>query len=231
MNKVLIVGHPSSGYHEVEVILHRYGLGTAKASRREGLTPFEISQSLLKAHGAPSLRSVLSEDEFMRIEPGAVWHGMALDLMLGNIDQPLWGWSDPQNIFLLDYWASLDPRLTFVLVYTEPQRALMEAAQQGNETPATDEIEQLIDNWVAFNGALLRFFLRNPKRCLLVHSQQVSCAVDSYLGRLQPLLETPLVCKQLQHTSAAEAIEDEVEIQKEWPLQAYGRLTLPENLA
>ncbi|MFN3298076.1 hypothetical protein [Caldimonas sp.] len=133
------------------------------------------------------------EDSVVQVQAGPVWHGMALDLMLGNLDQPLWGWADPQNLYTLDYWKELDPKLTFVLVYDEPHRVLTEAARVDGELSPPNNVQRMLDNWVAYNGALLRFYLRHQDRCLLVHSQQVRRAVDSYLQQLQPLLDTPLL--------------------------------------
>lgn len=191
MNKILIVGHQASGCQQVEALLHQCGMGSAQPSRREGLHPQDITATLCKAHNAPAADTVLVEEDFQQIAAGPVWHGMALDLMLGNLEQALWGWVDSQAIYTLDYWKSLDPKLAFVLVYDEPQRVLTEAAASGQ--PLTESaVQQLLDNWAAYNGALLRFFLRNSERCLLVHSQQVRRAVDTYLQQLQPLIEAPL---------------------------------------
>lgn len=41
MNKILIVGHPQSGFEEVEQVLHDCGMAYAQPSRREGFLPAE----------------------------------------------------------------------------------------------------------------------------------------------------------------------------------------------
>src|SRR5690606_1623938 len=84
--------------------------------------------------------------------------------------------------------------LTFVLVYDEPHRALTEAASRLGEDDAQSalDLRRLLDNWVAYNGALLRFHLRHAGRSLLVHGQQVQRATERYAEQLQPLLDTPL---------------------------------------
>lgn len=192
MNKIAIVGHPASGYQEVEALLHQCGMQSAQPSRREGLRPQDITATLCKAHKVPAVDAVAEEQDIVQIQPGPVWHGMALDLMLGNLDQELWGWADPQAVFALDYWKDLDPKLTFVLVYDEPHRVLAEAAQANGEPPSTQQVQRMLDNWVAYNSALLRFHLRNTGRSLLVHAKQVRRAADRYLQALQPLLDAPL---------------------------------------
>jgi hypothetical protein len=204
MNKIVIVGHPTSGYREVEALLHQSGMRPPLPSRREGLLPQDITATLCKAHKTPPLDAVMDEGEITQIQAGPVWHGMALDLMLGNLDQELWGWADPQTLFALDYWKDLDPKLSFVLVYDEPHRALMDGQPEAGAAAPKDGVQRRLNNWAACNGALLSFFLRNPQRCLLVHAQQVRLAADSYVQKLQPLLDAPL---KPQPTPAAKAPE------------------------
>jgi hypothetical protein len=64
---------------------------------------------------------VQTSAQLQQTQVAAVWQGMVLDLMLSNLDQPLWGWADPQAVYLLDYWKEQDPQVVFVLVYDEPQ--------------------------------------------------------------------------------------------------------------
>ncbi|MDI3299781.1 MAG: hypothetical protein QJR04_00390 [Burkholderia multivorans] len=204
MNKLAIVGHPASGYREVEALLHQCGMAQPRRSRREGMLPQDITATLCKAYKSPALDTIASEEDIRQIEAGSVWHGMALDLVLGNLDQSLWGWADPKTVFALDYWLSLDPQLGFVFVYDEPHRALMEAAGEGPKNQQADggisiaplterDLSHALDNWTAVNGALLRFYLRHPERCLLVHAGQTTRTVDRYLQQLQPLLDESLV--------------------------------------
>ncbi|EKP8487079.1 hypothetical protein ACRWU3_22730 [Escherichia coli] len=192
MNSILIVGHPSSGYKEVEEILKQRGMTSALPSRRDALLPQDITATLCKAHQAADIYNVTTEEEIKPLKVAPVWHGMALDLMLGNLEQTLWGWSDPQSIYSLDYWCQLDDNLKFVLVYDAPQQALMKAAENNNNLSSTI-VEHHLNNWMAYNGALLAFFLRNRNRCLLVSTQQVKLNAEACLQQLQPLLSTPLL--------------------------------------
>ncbi|MGE9806258.1 hypothetical protein ACQP3L_37430, partial [Escherichia coli] len=81
----------------------------------------------------------------LQISP--VWNSLVLDLMLNNIDQLFWGWSDPNLIFLLNYWLDLDDKLMFVLVYDKPQSVLID---RKNETYVDERnIERKINNWNA----------------------------------------------------------------------------------
>jgi hypothetical protein len=192
MSTIAIVGHPASGYEEVLALLQQSGMTAARPSRRDALLPQDINATLMTAHKAPPVSAVLDEEGFTPIETGPVWHGMALDLMLGNLDESLWGWADPQAIYALDYWKELDPQLTFVLVYDEPHRVLTDASGRQGAPPSPQDLNRLLDNWTAYNGALLRFHLRNPSRSVLVHAQQARRSAGIYLQQLQTLLDTPL---------------------------------------
>lgn len=184
MNKVIIVGHPASGLADVEVKLGQCGLAEPLPSRREILPASEIGSLVCRAHDVPDPLEPTREDEFQQIAAGPVWQGMALDLLVGNADQRLWGWADPKSIYLLDYWRDLDPLALFVLVYDGPQRALADAAVFEFEDMDDFLISRTLENWTAYNGAMLRFYLRNRDRCLLVHSLEVLSDPESLLARL-----------------------------------------------
>ncbi len=194
MNKILIVGHPLSGYQEVERLLRACGMAPALPSRRDGFLPEQISATLAKAHNAPALQRLGNGDaELRQLTPGPVWHGMALDLMLGNIDQPLWGWADPQAIHWLNYWRDLDPDLHFILVYDRPH-SLLTRSQADPATPdSPEELARQARQWAAYNAALLHFFHRNPQRCLLVHSEQARRSASAYLNQVRARIDAPWV--------------------------------------
>jgi len=208
MSKIVIIGHPASGYQEVEALLHQYGMGRAQPSRRDGLSPLQITDTLCQAHKAAPLDSVTDQEDIRQIAAGPIWSGLALDLMLGNLSQPLWGWADPQAIYTLDYWSGLEPQMCFVLVYDEPHRVLLQAARAEGPHPSIDTLRRLLDNWVAYNGALLHFYLRHPGRCLLVHARQMQQAAGKGLRQLQNLLDTPLALPADEPDPAQPRIEN-----------------------
>jgi hypothetical protein len=108
-----------------------------------------------------------------------------LDLLVGNLEQELWGWADPQAIYLLDYWKNLDHQLAFVLVYDSPQ-ASMAGLFDNPEVDCTEDVVQAASaNWLAYNEALLNFYLGNTESCLLVHGQQVRAQTADYLKQVK----------------------------------------------
>lgn len=191
MNKIIVVGHPQSDFERVEELLLDCGMAEAKPSRREGLTPAQISETLLKVHGATPVQKLSTAAPLKQIKVTPLWNGLALDLMLANMEQPLWGWSDTQAVYLLDYWRFQDPQTVFVLVFDEPQSILTrQALDQTDANP--EELEARINAWIAYNSALLNFHLRYPERSMLVHAAQVQRSARSYLQQVSARIDAPL---------------------------------------
>lgn len=191
INKIVVVGHPLSAYQEVETLLNTCGMNPAQPSRRDGFLPTEISTTLCKAHRIPPVHALHAGAEIEQLDAGPIWHGMALDLLLGNIEQEFWGWADPQAVYLLDYWKALDPQLAFVLVYDTPEQLVAQAFDE--QTPLSPEaLRQATHNWSAYNAALLHFYHRNPERCLLVHAQQVRASASAYLQQMRTRIGAPV---------------------------------------
>lgn len=191
MNKIIVVGHPQSGLEKVEELLLACGMAQALPSCREGFTPGQISTTLLKAHGVLPVQQVRSADELQQIAVAPVWQGLALDLVLANMDQSLWGWADTQAVYLLDYWKTQDPQTMFVLVYDTPQSALTRHAVDELETDP-EALQAKVNAWMAYNAALLSFHLRNTERSFLVHADQVQTAAPHYLQQLSARIDIPL---------------------------------------
>lgn len=196
MNKVSIVGHPACGLQQVETLLRQCGMQPPLPSRRDGMTPHDIARALIKAYQCEPVDVATDEATLSSIEVGPVWHGMALDLLLGNLDQPFWGWADPNTIYLLDYWRTLDPQIVFVLVYDHPRSSLRKWAEDQDCIENATNLRKPLDNWSAYNGALLRFYLRHPDRCVLVSVDQMHHTVDAYLQQMGQKLRRPLALGQ-----------------------------------
>ncbi|EFI60590.1 MULTISPECIES: hypothetical protein [Comamonas] len=191
MKKIIVVGHPQSGYEGVEELLLACGMAEAQPSRREGFTPVQISETLAKVHGAVPVQYVRVAEQLEQINVAPVWQGLALDLMLANMELPLWGWADTQAVYLLDYWKSQDPQTVFVLVFDEPLSVLTrQTLEQADAGP--EELEAKVNAWMAYNSAVLHFHLCNPDRSLLVHAAQVQTSAKSYLQQVSSRINTQL---------------------------------------
>lgn len=191
INKIVVVGHPLSGFESVENLLNRCGMQAPAPSQREGLSPTAIGATLLKAHRIAPLDALQAHGPIQPLQPGPIWQSLALDLLLGNIHHDLWGWSDPQAVYLLDYWKNLDPQLAFMLVYDTPQNLIARAFDSPGVPCTPETLQTAVDNWQAYNEALLYFYHRNPQRCLLVHAAQVGESAAEYLQQVQKRIDAP----------------------------------------
>lgn len=190
MKKIITVGHPQSGFEQIHALLLASGMAPAEPSQRDQYTAQHITATLLKAHGALPLAKVVGDDPLPQIEVAPVWQGMVLDLMLANLKHPLWGWADTQAVQLLEYWKTQDPQMVFVLVYDAPQTTLARLSLQDASAPITT-VQQRLKTWVAYNSALLQFYLRNPQRCVLVHATQGEPSASSYLQLINSRIDAP----------------------------------------
>lgn len=192
MNKIIIIGHPDSGHAQVEELLYRCGMKAANPSIRDGLTPTEVIGSICKAMRLSNVDEITNPDDFKQCKPDAIWNSLVLDLMLGNLEHDLWGWADSQALFLMEYLEGLDSQLTFVLVYDDPKSVLLQSPHGHEESDTELIFQERLDRWVAYNSAMLHFFLRNQNRCILVHAKGVQLAAEQYLSMLQARLSAPL---------------------------------------
>ena len=173
-NKLLVVGHPHSNLEFVVDVMQKCSISPANKLQKEGIAAEEISQILLKAHGKDS-RYI---EEQVHVNP--VWNGLAMDLMMSNLEHSKWVWTDSSALSLLNYWKSIDNSIAFVLVYNSPQKTLQEILEN-TEFDIEENLEQVLQNWKNYNRAMLNFFYRNPECSLLVNSEQVEENSQKYL--------------------------------------------------
>ncbi len=191
MKKIIITGHPQSELEQIESLLLSAGMAAALPSQDKQLTAQEITTILCKAHGVVPLAQIQGDQTLAQIEVAPVWQGMVLDLMLANLQHPLWGWADPHSIQLLEYWKAQDPQVVFVLVYDAPHTALTRLSLEDAAAPA-EVLQQRLQTWVAYNSALLQFYLRNPQRCVLVHASEAEPSAQRYVQLINSRIDAPL---------------------------------------
>lgn len=183
---VLIVGHPMTDYRRVESVLQGVGMLAAQKTRQQGLEPTDISAHLLKRAGiVPDFSAKIEQ-----VAPSPIWQILALDLFLGNSESGFWGWSDPQSIYLLDYWHATDPAMHFIFVYDSLEHVLVRASA-GQEL-SREAINQLTNEWQCFYTALMHFYHRHRERCLLVHAEQACANPEAFDKALSSCLQRPL---------------------------------------
>lgn len=207
-NHILVVAHPSAQAQQVFDLLKAAGVQEALPSRREQLSAQALTETLLKAHGLQwSNGQVPTSIESVEASP--MWQSLVLDLVLGNMDQPLWAWLDPQAVHLLDFWQQQSEHTVFMLVYDDIHNIYQQCLQSGAEA-SPESINAKVQSWVAYNEALLQFHLRNPERSFLVHAKQVAQSAQSYVQQINQRVAAPLQLA-VGHSTASEQPVDTAE--------------------
>lgn len=204
-NHILVVAHPSAQAQQVFDLLKTAGVQEALPSRREQLSAQALTETLLKAHGLQwSNGQVPTSIESVEASP--MWQSLVLDLVLGNMEQPLWAWLDPQAVHLLDFWQQQSAHTVFMLVYDDIQNIYQQCLQEG-EDASPESINAKVQSWVAYNEALLQFHLRNPERSFLVHAKQVAQSAQSYVQQINQRVAAPLELAADHSTASEEPVD------------------------
>ncbi|MCF8002743.1 MAG: hypothetical protein K9L32_00800 [Chromatiaceae bacterium] len=113
--------------------------------------------------------------------PSKLWQLVATDLLLANIDRSLWGWSNADSLWLLDFWLELEPELCVILTTISPQRCLAETLGDPQAQPP----QQVLADWHRVHQQILRQHLRHPQRTLLVDAERALSAPEALTGYCQ----------------------------------------------
>ncbi|MDQ2138287.1 hypothetical protein RBI14_08925 [Alcaligenaceae bacterium B3P038] len=192
MHKLLIVGHPSSRCDDIEALLNDCGMASPSLSKNEKLTPVQINEIILKASRATWSEGDGQPDSLAQLTPSDIWQGLVLDLMLGNVKNSFWGWSDPNSLSLLDYWKRLDPNLKFVFVYSRPSIGALSEENSADTDQRQRQASEHFSNWTSFNSAMLNFYYRNRDRSVLVNTEEALSSARAYVSQMRTRLNAPL---------------------------------------
>ncbi|OBW99452.1 hypothetical protein [Gallibacterium anatis] len=226
MNKFIIIGHHSSHFLNVERLLQQHGLNSANKSKREQLTPVEITTVLRKVcsqqENTPTILPVTinkpqiaikgnrnKRRKKQKITPvvavtgsnnqlkiNPIWNGLFLDLMLSNLDQDMWGWADSNAIEVLNYWAELDPEIKFIFVYDHPSNIFLHSSVEQALSLDANEIDNKLQQWQHYNQKMLALFNQYKSRSVLLCGQQMLDEVNSAVEKVANTLSAPLSLEQ-----------------------------------
>jgi len=178
-NKTLVVGHPLAECDSVMKLLYASGMSPAKSLKKELIDASEISTNLKKAHQQDGL-------SIQQLEVNPIWNGLALDLLMSNINEEWWGWADCKAVSLLNYWKSVDSKMTFILVYDTPENFIKKSLNtvEPLESLSQETLQNAMNEWYNYNQELLRFYYRNPECSLLVNTEQVKLDNINYIKKV-----------------------------------------------
>ena len=114
-------------------------------------------------------------------QPGRLWEQLAVDLMLANIDAPIWAWADVQSVNFLDFWIGLGVDIRFVLMCQTRQQAI---AHLLDEPTNGQLVADALADWENSHQLMLRFHLRHPEQSLLVWADQAQAEPEALITEI-----------------------------------------------
>lgn len=173
---VLTCGHSFAGFAWAHDLLTRSGLSQLQPANRERTTAPELRARIFSALG-------VSQDGHScgtQLNPGREWYVVAEEIIEANQNQADCGWADGGSLRLLDFWKSMSPATRFVLVYSAPEFAVGQMLLANRN--AQEIIGESVSTWISCNAEMLRFYYRNPDRCLLVNASAILYAPVPFIG-------------------------------------------------
>ncbi|KAA1174678.1 hypothetical protein FWJ25_04620 [Marinobacter salinexigens] len=192
MKALCIAGAPSAGLKSVEATLHAAGVSPASALHRNESVGFSYWHEKVVAgiNGA----CLAGGDQGV----SDLWRQVAVDLLLENVSSPIWGWADPVSTWFLDFWASLDHNLHFLLISESLEDRL---AREISETGEIGNWQDLYDEWQSYQQALYEFYRRNPDRCMLVERTDVDSSPAELVSAINDRWGWSLVADAVDETA------------------------------
>lgn len=163
MKTLCITGTKCAMFNKISDTIFNAGISPAKTITQPNGSSMDFNDWHQKVVDENSLLSI---DSLSKI--GRIWEQLAVDLFMENVGQEKWGWACPQSVKLLNFWHSFAPQLCFILLYSTPEEAIYTASinEKNNIDNSADNI---IQQWIANQQIMLKFYLKNPQQTLLVN--------------------------------------------------------------
>ncbi|QIM61881.1 hypothetical protein A1D29_00300 [Pasteurellaceae bacterium Orientalotternb1] len=141
----------------------------------------------------------------------SMWDALPMDLMLANIGQDFWGWSDPKAIELLDYWANIDPSIHFVFIYDKPQNIFQYSSLEEALTLDETKIQEKFSSWENYNQRLLNAFNKYKARSVLISAQRIQETVLQSTSEIYKQIAVPntIIDNLIKEQELIEDIQDQ----------------------
>lgn len=163
MKTLCITGTECAMFNKISDTIFNAGISPAKTITQPNGSSIDFNDWHQKVVDENSLLSIDSSSKI-----GRVWEQLAVDLFMENVGQEKWGWACPHSVKLLNFWHSFAPQLCFILLYSTPEEAIYNASinEKNNIDNSADNI---IQQWIANQQIMLKFYLKNPQQTLLVN--------------------------------------------------------------
>jgi len=200
INKLLVTGFNSNDNKSTVKFLEAYGISPATTSKNQNLTALELTKIIID--------SMDGMEEGEEVSP--IWHNLALDFVLGNLEYKNWYFENEDSLYLLDFWRKIDRQMTFILIYNSPENILYQHfLKQGAN--ASESIDSLLSKWIEYNQKLLDFFYRNQDKSILINSMAVEENHLLLLERATSKIGLKFKSKKRKRAKKYDLIKTEVE--------------------
>ena len=84
-----------------------------------------------------------------------------------------WGWKDPRNTILLNFWKKVTPKAVFVFIYRFPWE-VADSMQRLASPVFLDKPDYAWKIWKFYNQKILDFYQKNQSQCLLISANSLA---------------------------------------------------------
>lgn len=111
----------------------------------------------------------------------------------------LWGWKNPRTTLFLEFWNSLLPQASYILVFRHPLEVVLSLLRRAMsiDLEVLTTPSAALRSWQVYNQCILEFYRQHPDRCLLVEINSVVADISGFITCAAQKLSLPL---QPQHT-------------------------------
>ncbi len=173
MPAICITGMDQDNLDLVEGILQKAGMSSSLPATRN--PDFDI-----KSLHAQIVKNAQSDHEtFSRTQTvSLLCQQLASDIFLSNLKQNVWGWADERSFSFLEFWASFDYDLFFIIVLTSPERYVF---KHFTEDLSEETIIALLTKWELAQQQILNAYRKLPARILLFDFDDILAHQDFFL--------------------------------------------------
>ena len=154
MSIIVQCGHNLTRSEEIMNILNEKGLSKPLKSSRTDLSSADVTAALDKIYKKTS-----------KLVDNKLAESVAIDFLLTNLEIENWGWNDSKNLKTLHFWEWIEPDCKFVLVFDHPSEIFRYALKNNL---SQNLLDNMIKDWVIFQKDLLKFFVDNKSKCILI---------------------------------------------------------------
>ena len=195
-----ITGQATEALQQLEVGLRNCGMAQPRPLQRNAALDLpKWHQGARASMLMPSTAEGRSAPNHLA-QPSRLWEQLAVDLLVSNMDAPIWGWADAQSVELLGFWSELAPEMRFILVCEDRPSLICRSIESGE---TAESVAQNLALWHRHHQSMLRFHLRHPAISLLVWAADVHNQPKRVMDCIEQAWNTGLTASLLPNQTRA----------------------------